>query len=158
DRNVYDIFQLFGDLVKVHGNHTFKTGADIRDYRWSAFSYGNPSGTYTFNSNWTNGPLNNAPAAPLGQDFAAFLLGLPSSGQLDLNAQSTAASRYYSFFLQDDWRARPNLTINLGLRFERETPTYERFNRGVNGFDPAAQNGITAAAAAAYSASPVAPI
>jgi hypothetical protein len=102
-RNVYDIFQLFADLIKVHGNHTIKVGADIRDYRWSAYNAGNSAGTYTFNgssqastttSSWTNGPLNNAASSPLGQDFAAFLLGLPSSGSFDLNAQSTATSRY----------------------------------------------------------------
>ncbi len=154
-RNTYDIFQLFGDVVKVQGNHTFKVGADIRDYRWSAFTFGASAGQYTFNSNWTNGPLNNAAAAPLGQDFAAFLLGLPSSGQIALNAQSTTGSKYYGFFVQDDWRARSNLTLNIGLRMEHETPTVERFDRVVNGFDPTAQNPIAAAASAAYAASPV---
>lgn len=163
-RNVYDIFQLFGSVIKVHGNHTIKVGADIRDYRWSGYNAGNSAGTYTFNgssqastttSSWTNGPLNNAASSPLGQDFAAFLLGLPSSGSIDLNAQSTATSRYYGFFVQDDWRAKPNLTLNLGLRIERETPAYERYNRGVDGFDPTAQNGIAAAAKAAYALSPI---
>jgi hypothetical protein len=166
-RNVYDIFQFFGTMIKVHGNHTLKVGADIRDYRWSGYNAGNSAGTYTFNgssqastttSSWTNGPLNNAASAPLGQDFAAFLLGLPSSGSFDLNSQNTVVSKYYGFFLQDDWRPRPDLTINLGIRFERETPAYERFNRGVNGFDPKAQNGIAAAAQAAYNAAPIAQI
>src|SRR5262249_39613176 len=117
--------------------------------------FGYPAGRYVFNSSWTNGPLNNAAASPLGQDFAAFLLGLPSSGQFDLNAQSTSGSKYYAIFLQDDWRARPNLTLNLGLRLEHETPTVGRFNRAVNGFDPKGQNGIAAAAMAAYAASPI---
>ncbi len=57
--------------------------------------------------------------------------------------------------MQDDWRAKSNLTINLGLRFEHETPTYERFNRGVNGFDPTAVNDVTAASAAAYNLNPI---
>ena len=152
---MFDIFQLFGSVVKLHGNHTIKTGADLRDYRWSNFNPGNSAGTYTFNSNWTNGPLNNAAAAPLGQDLAAFLLGLPSSGSIDLNAQNTMASHYYGFFVQDDWRARPNLTLNLGVRFERETPVQERYYRNVNGFDPTAQNVVAAAAAAAYKLAPI---
>jgi hypothetical protein len=38
DRNIYDIFQLFGSVIKIHGNHTLKTGADVREYRWSAFN------------------------------------------------------------------------------------------------------------------------
>ena len=159
--NTYDIFQFFGKVNKLHGNHTLSLGADLREYRWSAYNSGNSAGTYTFNDSssgsnmWTNGPLNNAAAAPLGQDFAAFLLGLPSSGSFDLNSQSTAVSKFYGFFVQDDWRARRNLTLNLGLRYEHETPTYERYNRGVNGFDPAAQTSLSAAATTAYNMNPL---
>jgi Carboxypeptidase regulatory-like domain len=159
--NTYDIFQFFGKLNKLHGNHTLSTGADVREYRWSAYNSGNSAGTYTFADSssgtnmWTNGPLNNAAASPLGQDFAAFLLGLPSTGSFDLNSQSTAVSKFYGLFVQDDWRARRNLTVNLGLRYEHETPTFERYNRGVNGFDPSAQNNISAAATAAYNKNPL---
>jgi hypothetical protein len=163
--NTYDIFQLFGSVIKVRGNQTIKVGADIRDYRWSAFTAGNSAGSYTFGGGgqaststsniWTNGPLNNAAPSPLGQDFAAFLLGLPSSGSFDLNAENTVVSKYYSFFVQDDWRAKPNLTLNFGLRFEHETPAYERFNRGVDGFDPTAANGVGSAALAAFKLNPI---
>ena len=153
--NAYDVFQLFGDVSHVRGNHTLKAGADLREYRWSAVNYGTAAGTFTFTDSWTNGPLGNAAASPLGQDFAAYLLGLPSSGSIPLNSSSTSLSKYYSFFLQDDWRAKSNLTINLGLRLEHETPTYERFDRAVDGFDPKAQNGIASAAATAYAANPI---
>ncbi len=169
DLSVNDSFQLFGDVVKFHGNHSIKAGADIRLYRLSAFTAGNSAGNYTFNTTsnaspssttisqtWTNGPLSNSPPSPLGQDFAAFLLGLPSSGSFDLNSRSTASSWYYAFFLQDDWRARSNLTLNLGMRLEHETPAIERYNRAVNGFDPTAVNQVSAAAATAYAANPIA--
>jgi hypothetical protein len=155
DSHTWDSFQLFGDVIKVRGNHTIKAGADLREYRWSAASFGYPAGSYTFGTNWARGPLDNAAASPLGQDFAAFLLGLPTGGQIDLNSQSTSVSKYYALFLQDDWRAKSNVTFNFGLRVEHETPTYERFNRAVNGFNPAAQNGIAAAAAAAYAPNPI---
>ncbi|MGD0774310.1 MAG: carboxypeptidase-like regulatory domain-containing protein [Candidatus Solibacter sp.] len=155
DINTSDVFQLFGDVIKIHGQHTIKMGADLRDYRWSSYTFGYPCGSYSLTSNWTNGPFSTSAASPLGQDLAAFLLGLPSSGQIDLNTQSTWGSKYYAFFVQDDWRAKGNLTFNLGLRLEHETPTTERFNRAVDGFNPAAQNGIAAAAAAAYSANPI---
>jgi len=154
----YDIFQLFGSVSKARGNHSLKAGADLRDYRESTFGHGNSDGTFSFNSNWVNGPLNNAPAPPFGGDFAAFLLGLPSSGSFDLNTHSSMSAKYYAFFVQDDWRAKSNLTINLGLRWEHETPTVERYNRAVNGFDPAAVNPISAAAAAAYAANPSGPV
>jgi hypothetical protein len=152
--NTYDVFQIFGDIAKFRGNHSFKVGADVREYRWSAYTHGNPSGTFTFNQDWTNGPLNNATAAPIGQDLAAFLLGLPYSGSIDLNAQSTATTKYMAFFVQDDWRARANLTLNFGLRWEHEIPATERYDRAVNGFDPAAVNPVSAAAASAYAKSP----
>ena len=151
--NFNDIFQIFGDVVKVHGNHTIKAGTDAREYRWSAYTFGNPSGTYSFTGNWVNSPVVSNTTV-FGQDLAQFLLGLPSAGSLDLNTQSTVQSKYLAFFVNDDWRVRNNLTLNLGLRFEHDFPETERYNRSVNGFDSTATNPISAAAAAAYAASP----
>jgi hypothetical protein len=154
--NFSDSFDLFGTVVKIRGNHSLKVGADARQYRWSAYTFGNPSGTYGFNSNWTNNPAVSTTASPFGQDMAAFLLGLPSSGSIDLNSQSTVQARYLAFFVNDDWRARPDLTLSLGMRWERDFPEIERFNRVTDGFDPTAANPISAAAKAAYASAPVA--
>jgi Carboxypeptidase regulatory-like domain/TonB dependent receptor len=150
----FDIFQIFGDVVKISGNHSIKIGADLRELRESNIGYGNSQGTYTFNTNWTRA-ADNSGSAPLGQDWAAFMLGLPTSGGFDINAFRTDQSKYMALFVQDDWRVRPNLTINLGLRFEHEFPTSERFNRSVNGFDFTVANPIAAAAIAAYTANPI---
>jgi hypothetical protein len=151
----FDIFQIFGDVVKIKGNHSIKMGADLRELRESNIGYGNSQGTYTFSTNWTRGPLDNSTGAPLGQDWASFMLGLPTSGGFDINAFRTDQSKYMALFIQDDWRVRSNLSLNLGLRFEHEFPTTERFNRSVNGFKATVANPIAAAAIAAYTANPI---
>ena len=151
----FDIFQVFTDVVKIHGNHMIKFGADIRDYRESTDSLGHSAGTFTFGTNWTRGPLDNSPSSPFGQDFASFLLGLPTSGSFDLNTRSTQSARYFAGFIQDDWRVRNNLTLNIGLRWEHETGVVERFARTANGFDPALVTPISAQAAAAYTRNPI---
>jgi len=59
------------------------------------------------------------------------------------------------FFIQDDWKVSRTLTVNLGMRFEFELPTTERYNRTVRGYDFATVNPIQARARAAYAASPI---
>ncbi len=151
----YDNFQIFESFTKILGRHSLKFGADLRQLRESQISFGLSNGDFAFGTNWTQGPLDNSPSAPLGQDLAAFLLGLPTGGSFDINAARTNQNKYFAFFLQDDFRVRTNLTLNLGLRYEAETPTTERFDRTVNGFDPTAVNPITARAVAAYARAPI---
>jgi hypothetical protein len=154
--NTYDAYQAFGDLIKIHGNHTIKVGIDSRKYIWSAYSAVTPAGSYTFGSssaanNWTNATNTVAPTVP-GQDLAAFLMGLPSSGSLTYNGHSTTHSFYVAGFIQDDWHARSNLTLNFGLRIEHETPSLELNNRAVDGFNPGLTNSVSGPAQTALAA------
>lgn len=150
----FNIYQIFGDVVRIVGNHTLKMGADARESQDSNQSYGQSQGSYTFGTNWTRGPLDNATSAPVGQDFAAFLLGLPTSGSFDINTLRTNTAKYLALFVQDDWRVRSNLTLNLGIRYEHDFPNYERYNRALNGFDTTTLSPIAAAARAAYALKP----
>ncbi len=152
--NPFDTYQLFSSVTKSLNRHTLKFGADIRRLNDSAIDFGNSSGNYVFRGNFMRGPLDSAADSPLGQDLATMLLGLPTSGNFDLNAFRTNQSWYTAFFVQDDWRVSPTLTLNLGLRYERETGTTERYNRQLNGFDSTSPNAITGRAKAAYALNP----
>jgi hypothetical protein len=113
------------------------------------------SGSFSFSS-WVNGPLDNSPSAPLGPGLAAELLGLPSqSSSLPVNASYASMNKAWAAFFQDDWKLTSRLTLNLGLRYELETPTTERFNRTVLGFDATVASPIQAAAKANYALNPI---
>jgi hypothetical protein len=141
----------------VVNSHSLKYGMEFRSYRETDKFFGNnQTGDFTFDTAWTRGPLNTSPTAPnsLGQSFAAFLLGLPTSGSIAQPADYAEQSTTWGFFIQDDWKFNSRLTINLGLRWEYEGALTERFNRTVKGFDFTAIQPIEAAARAAYARNP----
>ena len=81
-------------------------------------------------------------------------LGLPSSGYVSRAASYDEKSQNWGVYLQDDWRLNDRLTVNLGLRWEYETPLAEVDNRSVRGFDAGAVQSIEAAARARYAQNP----
>lgn len=154
DSTPFDTYQIFTTFTKIAGQHSVKFGADIRRQDESSNSFGNSSGRYEFNSSWARGPLNTSPQSPIGQDLTAFLLGYPTGGNFQVNATRTQRAYYMAYFVQDDWRVKSNLTLNVGLRFERDLGTTERYDRTLNGFDFISKNRVTDVARAAYAASP----
>jgi len=148
-------WQWFTSATKVLGRHSLKAGFDFRRYDANSLSPGYSAGTFTFGTNWiTAGTGAAAPA--FGVSMATFLMGLPTAGQFDVNTAFAYRSYLFGYFLQDDWRVKPDLTINVGIRIEHETPIVERYDHVVNGFNPAAVNSVAQAAAAAYARSPIA--
>jgi hypothetical protein len=142
-------------LTKSAGPHSIRTGFEYRVYQEADRFMGNAqTGQFTFDSTWTRGPLDNSAAAPssIGQSVAALLLGMPGSASIARSADYIEQSGSWGFFVQDDWKFSPKLTLNLGLRYEFETPLHERFNRSTLGFDSSYVQPISSQAQANYAA------
>jgi hypothetical protein len=147
--------QLYASWVSVVKNHTLKFGVDARQYNLNATSFGNSVGNFSFGNTWVRAASNSSSTVAVGQDLASFLLGLPTSGGYDINASSAWFEHYFGVFVQDDWRVKSNLTVNLGVRFDHDGPYIEKWGRTVSGFDPNAISPLAAAAQAAYAAHPI---
>ncbi len=145
----------FGTLTHLLGSHSLRMGAEFRLMRENGYNYGNVAPTFDFGTTWTKGPNSNSGAAAIGQGFASLLFGLPSGGGVDINASRAEQSTFTGVFFQDDWKATRKLTINMGIRYEYESPTTERYNRSLRGFDFQVSNPVEAQARANYALAPI---
>ncbi len=148
----YDTVQLFADVTKIYKAHTFTGGIDFRAYKGSYLTPGYSDGDFQF-KNTAGGPVmanNTAAAQPYGSAYAEFMLGIPTSGSYNISVPFQYNSFLDAYFLQDDWRAEPNLTVSIGVRFEHELPVNESQNRMVNGWNPATTNEATTPAETNY--------
>jgi len=150
-----DLHDLAVNFTAMVRTHTTRFGAGYRAYRENNYGFGQSSGSFTFSTNWTRGPLDSSPGAPMGQSLASFLLGLPTSGSIPINDSFAEQSKDWSLYFQDDWKITSKLTVNLGLRYELELPITERFNRSIRGFDFNASSPIEAQAKANYALNPI---
>jgi hypothetical protein len=147
-------YQVFADMLKVIGKHSLKVGFDGRQYRMRIQNFdasGGPSGSFTFGNSWMTSGAGGT-AQPFGGDLASFELGLASTGNdsYDLESEADYKAYYVGGFVQDDWRVSPRLTLNLGLRYDVDTPFGEKLGRTESGFNPTAANtasGVTVTAA-----------
>ncbi len=145
-----NVYQVFINMTKLMGRHTLKIGFDGRTYRQKIQSFAASSGSFTFgNSFVTCG--TGCSSQPFGGDLASFEYGLPTSGSFGINALGDFRSYYVAPFVQDDWRVNKHLMLNLGLRFDIDTPYGEKWGRTESGFNPSAVNSASAAATAAFS-------
>ncbi|MEO7142473.1 MAG: TonB-dependent receptor [Bryobacteraceae bacterium] len=152
----YEILSLKGNAFHIRGAHTFRAGIDVRDHRRSGGDPGNASGLYSFNNAYTcreDDCLTTT--GSLGYSWAAFMMGIPTTSNVDTNATYATSNPYIGTYVQDNWRVNSRLSLNLGFRIEYEFGIKERYNREIAGFNPAATLPITALAEAAYAQNPI---
>jgi len=111
----------------ISGKHSIRFGFDGRYYRPAGLVQQTPNSILTFENRFTNQPG----AANTGNPVAELMLGIPYTGRATQFAESNGwvslKYYYYGFYLQDEIRLLPKLTLNIGLRYEYQTPYYERF-------------------------------
>jgi len=133
-----DMVETYSDNITwSHGKHTTRAGANLQFWQvfgeQAAFS---PHGQLAFNGQYSglNGevtpsiPINGAPVGVA--DMADFLQGYPvaSNDQIRYLGTEQAGGKFWSFYGQDDWKLRSNLTLNLGLRWEYRGFPFDKRN------------------------------
>lgn len=132
----------FSDAVTwIKGNHSFKFGAEVLKPNYIESDIRNVRGDFRFRGRFTN-PAN---ATATGfRSFADFLYGIPDSTQRQIGTEPADLTAWQTaFFIQDNWRIRPWLTLNLGFRYDYTPFLYERTDR-ISNFIP--ELGVTACA------------
>ncbi len=115
-----------------HGSHQFKFGFDWRTSIDGDVFGLYPGGSFSFNSQTTSNPLSPGSG---GDGIASLLLGQVYEGQVQYENHLHSGAQSWGGFAQDDFRVTPNLTLNLGLRYDLDTPRHE-FHQQQNGFNP----------------------
>ncbi len=124
-------------LAYSHKKHNLRFGFDIRRVHADSIAGTNALGAFSFTGYATQNPAcataNCPQQKPTGSGFADFLLGLPQQSSIQAGLyKAYLRANVFDWYLQDDWRARPALTLNYGLRYEYFSPYVEKYDRLVN--------------------------
>ncbi|HJP93778.1 MAG TPA: hypothetical protein VJ875_17595, partial [Pyrinomonadaceae bacterium] len=133
-------FQFVDNFSHNRGNHHFKWGGEYRNYYQNqTFDFIN-SGLYIF-----TGDMTDILGKPVIPGLTAALSDFARGDVLEYIQNSAGTPRYetqnYTLFVQDDWKVRPTFTLNLGLRYELDTPLVDSHDR-VNTFRPGQQSTV----------------
>ena len=122
-------FQIVDNFSWTRGRHGLKAGFEWRPSMNYEINLPTASGAFTFSPLLTGQPGT----AASGLGFASFMLGLPLNFSANATQTLDRRSTYWAWFVQDDWTINRKLTLNLGLRWELDTPMRDTENR-MNGF------------------------
>lgn len=133
---IYETYDLNPSLTHVIGRHNLHYGADFMLFHDVPTGIGQPNGNFWFGTDFTQ--QNPRQGNNDGAAVADLLLGYPenccNSSRVQYWESVYESYNYYAAFVQDDWKIRHNLTVNLGLRWETESSPRERNNRLTAGF------------------------
>jgi hypothetical protein len=124
--NVSENYGFGDDFSMVIGRHALKFGADYRAMQWNTNPTTNLYGGLFGNSGNTSGSIGTQ--AYSGSGIPAYMLGLFGNYTVNTPKAYYYRWKYGAAYVQDDWRALPRLTINVGMRYNVETPRMEKYN------------------------------
>ncbi|MGB6988678.1 MAG: TonB-dependent receptor [Candidatus Sulfotelmatobacter sp.] len=116
-------------VVWSHGKHTWRWGGDFRRVQLNTEASSNARGAFEFSGVNSSDVVNGSQVMGTGYDFADFLLGLPQSTAVEFGQDNYHFhGNYWDIYVQDEWKMRGNLTLNLGVRYEYVSPLTEENN------------------------------
>jgi hypothetical protein len=118
------VTQFSGSVTKILSGHSLKLGGEFRHSRLDYLQPGHPGSHYQFNRQITREDLNTG-SNTQGDAIASMLLGWGSGSNFHHDPWSYSRSRYWGFYVQDDWKVGRKLTLNLGLRYDFDIPRWE---------------------------------
>src|ERR1700723_2098198 len=145
--NITNTYTPFGTVTKTVGPHTFKLGGSIRKNEFNSFNPATtPPALFQFDGSITNHGASGTP----NTEIADFLLGKVKTAQYEQPQPETGRRNYnWGVFIQDDWKVTPKLTLNLGVRYEYESPMtiatniYSRIDPATGQLLAAGLNGVS---------------
>lgn len=150
---IENTYQPAVNLTKLAGTHTIKFGVDFRRRQVTQYQTNRGNGRFNFARTFTDDPNNTAAT---GDTMAAFLLGTASGIEQDFTLVTPGIRIWEANgYIQDDWRVSSRLTLNVGLRYEFDTPPSEVHDDWTNfdvitgklliaGFNTDSTTGVTA--------------
>jgi trimeric autotransporter adhesin len=125
-------FTFSDNVVWNRGKHTWRWGGDFRRIEVNPETDSNPRGSFVFTGANTSQIVGGQAVTGTGYDFADFLLGLPQQTSVQFGESDHFRGNSWDLYVQDEWKVRTNLTVNLGLRYEYVSPLTELNNQIAN--------------------------